>query len=189
MATKLTNIMTGWFDVRVYNKRLTRDQWKIKGEDDNIAFTTTFEAGTPEAAAFAEHGKPYTDGNGNQRLRVTFKIGGRCGWFDEHAQPVAKPANEELDGCRWEARIVYNSLPKDPANPKKPSGYWANSVQFRKVLENPFEAMPGAQAVSPVPPVPDTSFNQQPTPTPPTANPLAGQMPPMDEGTNDDLPF
>lgn len=188
--------MTGWFDVRVYNERLTRDQWKIKGEDDNIAFTTTFEAGTAEAAAFAEHGKAYTDGNGNQRVRVTFKIGGRCGWFDERAQSVAKPANEELDGCRWEARIVYNSLPKDPANPKKPSGYWANSVQFRKVLDNPFEAMPGAQAVPPVPPVPpapDTSFKYQPTPQPThppvPANPLAGQMPPMDEWTNDDLPF
>jgi len=184
MAIQVTNIMTGWFDVREYKERLTRDQWKIKGEDDNIAFTTTFEAGTPEAAAFAEHGKPYTDGNGNQRVRVNFKIGGRCGWFDEHAQPVAKPANEELDGCRWEVRIVYNSLPKDPAKPKKASGYWANSVQFRKVLDNPFEEMTGAQAV---PPVPDTSFKCQQTPPP--ENPLAGKMPPMDYVTVDELPY
>lgn len=186
MAVQVTGIMTGWFDVRVYSERLTREQWKIKGEDDNIAFTTTFEAGSAEAAAFAEHGKPYSDNNGNQRVRVTFKIGGRCGWFDENAQPVPKPANEDLDGSRWEARIVYNSLPKDPANPKKPSGYWANSVQFRKVLDNPFEAMPGAQPVPPAPPVPDTAFKYQPTP--PQGNPLEGRMPPMGVDV-DNLPY
>lgn len=175
--------MTGWFDVRKFKENVARDQWKIKGEDDNIAFTTTFEAGSAEAAAFAEHGKPYADSNGAARVRVTFKIGKRCRWFDENAQAVPKPANEELDGCRWEAKIVYNTLPKDPNNPKKPSGYWANSVQFRKVLDNPFEAMPG---VPPVPPVPDTAFKYQPTP--PQGNPLEGRMPPMGVDV-DNLPY
>ena len=135
--------ITGWFDVRIYNERVSRENWKLKGEDDQIAFTATFEAGSPEAQQFAAHGKPYTDNNGNQRVRVTFKIGGRCRWYDGLAQPVQKPANAELDGKRYEVSIQYNELAADPANTKKPRGYWVNAIQFREADTNPFTAMDG----------------------------------------------
>lgn len=149
--------ITGWFDVKIYNERVSRENWKLKGEGDQIAFTATFEAGSAEAQQFAAHGKPYTDNNGNQRVRVNFKIGGRCRWYDGQAQPVQKPSNADLDGKRYEVSIQYNELAADPANPKKPRGYWVNAIQFREADTNPFTAMDGgataAPVAAPIPPV------------------------------------
>lgn len=177
---KLTNTLTGWFDVKVYNERIPRENWKLKGDDDNIAFTTTFAATDPEATEFAAHGKPYTDGNGNPRVRVNFKIGSRCAWFDEQAHPIARPSNSVLDGKRFEAVIQYNQLDGDPANPKSPRGYWVNAIQFREVQENPFNAMVGA---APVPPMPQQQHQQQ------VAN-VGAPMPPMyNDNDNDNLPY
>ena len=155
---KLTQSLTGWFDVKVYNERIPRENWKIKGEDDNIAFTVTLAQADPQSVQFVNHGKPYADANGNPRLRVTFKIGARCRWFNENAQPVEKPTNTELDGKQFECVIQYNELAGDPANPKSPRGYWANAIQFREVVTNPFAAMPGA---APMPPQP-AAVSQQP---------------------------
>ena len=140
----------GWFDVKIYNDRISRENWKLKGDDDQIAFTATFEAGSTEARQFAAHGKPYTDNNGNNRVRVTFKIGGRCRWYDGQAQPVQKPSNAELDGKRYEVSIQYNELAADPTNPKKPRGYWVNAIQFREADTNPFTAMDGVGVAAPV---------------------------------------
>ena len=95
---KLTQTLTGWFDVRVYNERIARENRQIKGENDNISFTATFAVGDPAAVAFATYGKPYADANGNPRLRVNFKIGRNCRWFDANANPVTKPSNIDLDG-------------------------------------------------------------------------------------------
>lgn len=138
---KLVNNIYGWFDVKVYNDRQPRENWKLKAESDNIAFTATFDAASPEAAQFAAHGKPYTDKSGNDRVRVTFKISGRCRWYDEDAQQVEKPCNSDLDGKLYEVCIQYNELDGDPANPKSPRGYWANAIQFREAETNPFNAM------------------------------------------------
>lgn len=155
--------ITGWFDVKIYNERVSRENWKLKGEDDQIAFKTTFEAGSPEDMQFAVYGKPYTDGNGNKRVRVTFKIGNRCRWYDEQAQPVQKPANAELDGKKFEASIQYNELAGDPNNPKKPRGYWVNAIQFREADTNPFTAMDGGSAAAPVAaPIPPVFTDESP---------------------------
>ena len=162
---KLTQTLSGWFDVKVYNERIARENWKLKGEDDQIAFTVTFAAGDTAALPFAAHGKPYTDGSGNPRLRVNFKIGTRCDWFDEQAQPIAKPLNSVLDGKQYECVIQYSTLDGDPANPKSPRGYWANAIQLREVQRNPFTAMPGAAPVPPMPQQPQQY--QQPQPAQP----------------------
>lgn len=156
--TRVSDTLTGWFDVKVYNERVSRENWKLKGEDDNIAFTVTFAAGDAAAVHFAAHGKPYTDGSGNPRLRVNFKIGTRCTWFDERAQPIAKPLNSALDGRMYECVIQYSTLEGDPTNPKSPRGYWANAIQLREVQRNPFTAMPGA---APIPPQPCVAPQQQ----------------------------
>lgn len=159
---KVSDTLTGWFDVKVYNERVSRENWKLKGEDDNIAFTVTFAAGDTAAMPFAAHGKPYTDGSGNPRLRVNFKIGTRCTWFDERAQPIAKPLNSALDGRMYECVIQYSTLDGDPTNPKSPRGYWANAIQLREVQRNPFTAMPGAAPVPPQPAaVPQQQYQQQ----------------------------
>lgn len=153
----------GWFDVKIYNERVSRENRKLKGEGDQIAFIATFEEGSPEARQFASHGKPYTDGNGNQRVRVTFKIRVRCRWYDGQAQPVQKPSNAELDGKRYEVSIQYNELAADPANPKKPRGYWVNAIQFREADTNPFTAMDGGAVAAPVAaPIPPVFSDEQP---------------------------
>lgn len=188
---KLTQTLTGWFDVRVYNERIARENRQIKGDNDNIGFSATFAAGDPAAVAFSTYGKPYADANGNQRLRVTFKIGARCRWFNENAQPVAKPSNIDLDGKQFECVIQYNELDGDPTNPKSPRGYWANAIQFREVVTNPFAAMAGA---APVPPMPQQQQQpQQPQYQQPTGNigfqnGMAAPMPPM-FNENDNLPY
>lgn len=156
--------ITGWFDVKVYNDRQPRENWKLKGDDDNIAFTATFDAASPEARQFAAHGKLYSDNNGNQRVRVAFKIGGRCRWYNEAAQAVPRPCNADLDGKKFEVSIQYNELAADPANLKAPRGYWVNAIQFREADTNPFTAMGGAAA--PVMP-PQPQPNQQADAIPP----------------------
>lgn len=178
---KLTQTLTGWFDVKVYNERIPRENWKIKGEDDNIAFTVTLAQTDPQAVQFVNHGKPYADVNGNPRLRVAFKIGARCRWFNENAQPVEKPANTELDGKQFECVIQYNELAGDPANPKSPRGYWVNAIQFREVVTNPFAAMPGA---APIPPMPQ----QQAQPVQQQQQQISAPMPPM-YNDSDNLPY
>lgn len=173
--------ITGWFDVRIYNERIPRENWKLKGDDDQIAFTTTFEAGSTEDLRFAVHGKPYTDSNGNKRVRVKFKIGSSCRWYNEQAQPVPKPANADLDGKRYEVSIQYNELESDPNNPKKPCGYWVNAIQFREADTNPFTAMAGAAA-----PVMPPQPQPQPQPQPDTIPPMFADDP---AAAGIDLPY
>ena len=35
---KMIQNITGWFDVKVYNDRQPRENWKLKSDTDNIAF-------------------------------------------------------------------------------------------------------------------------------------------------------
>ena len=211
---KLTQTLTGWFDVRVYNERIARENRQIKGDNDNIGFTASFAAGDPAAVAFSTYGKPYADANGNPRLRVNFKIGRRCRWFDENANPIAKPANIDLDGKQFEVVIQYNEVAGDPSNPLSPKGYWVDAIQFREAQVNPFAAMVGAAPVPPMPqqqqqpPMPQQhqqpqqqqyqQQQQQPTgiigfPPPPVDDIIAPRgmsapMPPM-YNDNDNLPY
>lgn len=183
--SKLTQTLTGWFDVRVYNERIARENRQIKGENDNIGFTASFAAGDPAAVEFSKYGKPYADANGNQRLRVNFKIGRNCRWFDENATPVAKPENIDLDGRRFEVLLQYSEVAGDPTRPLSPRGYWVNAIQFREAHINPFAAMAGATPVAPMPmpqqPQPQSQQYQQPQP-----HGMSAPMPPM---YNDNLPY
>lgn len=160
---KLTQTLTGWFDVRVYNERIARENRQIKGENDNIGFTVTFPAGDPAAVAFAAYCKPYADANGNPRLRVNFKIGRNCRWFDQNANPVAKPSNIDIDGKQFEVVMQYNEVAGDPTKPLSPKGYWVDAIQFREAHTNPFTAMAGA---APVPPIQQQQTMPQPQPQP-----------------------
>lgn len=147
---KLTKKMTGWFDVKVYSANTPRENWRMRAEGENISFGVTFDAADPEAQAFKAFGKEYTDNAGNKRIRVAFKIGSKCRWFDEQAQQVEKPSNAELDAVRYECTVQYAEVIPDPKNDKSPRGYWARAIQFAKVSDNPFQ--PIAFGVSPVQP-------------------------------------
>ena len=205
---KLTQTLTGWFDVRVYNERIARENRQIKGENDNIGFTASFAAGDPAAVAFSTYGKPYADANGNPRLRVNFKIGRNCRWFDQNANQVAKPANIDLDGKQFEVVMQYNEVAGDPTKPLSPRGYWVDAIQFREAQINPFAAMPGAASVPTIPqqqPQPQPQQQQQPQyqqrqptgnigfPPPPVDDIIAPRgmsapMPPM-YNNSDNLPY
>lgn len=138
--------MTGWFDVKIYNPAQPRDQWKLKGENDNIGFGVTFTADDPAAAPFAKYGKPF-EKDGRQMVRVTFKIGGKCRWFDQNAKQVVRPNLADLDGKRFECCIQYREVDPDPANTLSPRGYWAHAIQFKEVSDNPFTVMGGGAVV------------------------------------------
>lgn len=187
---ELTEKLTGWFDVREFRENTPREQQRMKGDDQNITFTTTFEQ-CPQA--LAEFAKPYTDANGVNRYRVSFKISPKCRWFDGNAQPVERPTNAELDGVRYEVRVQYNTVrPSNPNDQKAARGYWANGIQYQRVNDNPFEAF------APQPMISDPTPPQQQQPrqgyVPPMPPPLGGQMPPIDgnpfEGSGDqNLPY
>lgn len=187
---ELTEKLSGWFDVREFRENTPREQQRMKGDDQNITFTTTFEQ-CPQA--LAEFAKPYTDANGVNRYRVSFKISPKCRWFDGNAQPVERPTNAELDGVRYEVRVQYNTVrPSNPNDQKAARGYWANGIQYKRVNDNPFEAF------APQPMISDPTPPQQQQPrqgyVPPMPPPLGGQMPPIDgnpfEGSGDqNLPY
>lgn len=194
---ELTEKLTGWFDTRVWKENTPREQQRLKADDDNIGFSTTFEQCPPALQEFA---KPYTDSNGNQRWRVTFKISQKCRWFDGNAQPVDRPSNQELDGQRFEVRVQYNTLrPAPNAGDKAARGYWANCIQFERVNENPFEAFAPQPMMSQQQPTSAQPQQQQPQQQyngyhPQMPPPLGGQMPPIDgnpfEGSGDpNLPY
>lgn len=198
---ELTEKILGWFDVREYRENTPREQQRMKGDDQNITFTTTFDQCPPALADFA---KQYTDANGNAKWRVSFKISAKCRWFDGNAQPVDRPTNAELDGVRYEVRVQYNTVrPANPNDQKAARGYWANAIQYQRVNDNPFEAFAPQQPFAPQQQQPAAQPQQQQAqPTqqqyngyqPPVPPPLGGQMPPIDgnpfQGSGDpNLPF
>lgn len=134
MEAKKTKKMSGFFDVKVYNAKLAREQWKNKGEDEAIIFGVTFSV-CPEE--FQKYAKEYQNKEGETRFAVKFKIGNKARWFNGAAKPVEKPTNDTLHGKRFDCSLVYAQLDGDPAN-KEASGYWVNAIQFAEHVDNPF---------------------------------------------------
>lgn len=150
-----TEKMSGYFDVRKYDKKVDRKDRRIIGETENISFCASFRVEELPAAfvingepdefvklyssrdevrmAEAENRQPVAD-----RASVKFKIGGGCHWFDKFGRATTKPLNEELDNNQYEVQIDYRRKPKNPADDKAASGYWVNAIMFRKRDLNPF---------------------------------------------------
>lgn len=134
----LTSKLSGYFDCRVFKANTPKENQKMKGEDESISFSTTFDAASlPEM--LSKYAKPYEDKNHNQRFRVTFKIGGKVRWYNAHAQQVEKPSNAELDGTRYNVMIDFATLNGNPDN-KEACGYWANAIQYEVDQQNPFSS-------------------------------------------------
>ena len=179
---KKQQALTGYFDVRIYNARVDRSLWKLKGEEDNITFRAVISY--EQARERQLTGKEFTGKDGTRMVAVTFKIGGRCRWFDELAQETGKPTNDQLDGVRYNVNVQYREVLPDPKNPMSPRGYWANAIQVQKVETNPFQAMVDESSLIVAPPaaqqetIPEDMFG-------------AGSVeaPDGDAGTSDDLPF
>lgn len=135
MATKhkITNL-EGYFDVRIFNAKLPREQWAIKGKNDIISFVAR-DVQLPEGNEFS---KVITRPDGTTYNLVKFKIGKNCRWFDKNAKAIATPAPEELEGKRWLAHLYFSVLPKDENQPTKACGLWCDAIMVREVENNPF---------------------------------------------------
>lgn len=138
MELKTTKKINGKFNVRQWKANTPRENWKMKGDDENIAFTTIFSELPPE---FGRYARPFTGKDGDTLYAVDFKIGGKCRWFDGSAQPMERPSNADLDGKRWEACVQYREVvPKDESDTKAARGYWVNAIQVEEADTNPFTA-------------------------------------------------
>ena len=135
-----TKSLNGFFDVTIYNAKVEKKDRKVKGEDESIAFVTSFDA-DKLPAEFAKYAKPYADKNGNNKFRVTFKINQRVRWFDGNAHAVSKPLNNDLNRKRFTVVMDYNQLDGDP-DVKEACGYWVNAIMFEELSDNPFEGNP-----------------------------------------------
>lgn len=136
METKKTNKLTGYFDVKEYNAKKPREQWKTKGNDEVISFGVIFKECPAE---FEKYAKEYQNKDGEKRYAVKFKIGSKCRWFDKRAKNVERPTNDSLHNKRFECQLMYNQLDGDPSQ-KEASGYWVNAIQFSEYVENPFSS-------------------------------------------------
>lgn len=127
---KRVNNLDGYFNVREYNAKKERKDWNIKTEGATIEFQQVFttESLPPDLSEFA---KVFEKKDGTKACAVRFKIGSRCKWFGKNEEgkfvEQPKPANEELDGKRFQVAINYNTLHGNTSL-KEASGYWANGV-------------------------------------------------------------
>ncbi len=183
----ITDKLTGYFDCRIFSATKPRQEWQVKGENDNITFAVAYDvANLPQE--FAELAKFHTDKNGNQKAFVKFKIGKLAKWYNEFAELVPKPENAELDNGAYNVRIEYKVLTGDPTK-MQASGAWVNCIQFQKVAVNPFTAWAEKEIEN----VPRGTIQEQaptptPTPTPTTENVPRGTME-ADLFGGDDCPF
>lgn len=134
MANKKINVR-GYFDVKQYDARKSREERKIKSDSETIGFGVSYDANEiPEdLKRYAHEGK---DG----RFFVTFKIGKNARWYDEKGIIMKRPTNADLDGRLCEANIVYATLNGNPES-REACGYWVNDIQFREVQRVKFGAM------------------------------------------------
>lgn len=171
----MTEKISGFFDCRVYDKRLERAARKLKADTENVTFTATFDAAMlPKEFAGDEFAKAYTSKDGTPRVAVSFKIGANCRWYDKAGQPCARPQNSELDGERYDVQIEYTKKAKNPADDKAPCGFWANAIMYRKTAANPFAE-----------PFDESTAEAEAIPTQVENTPQAEQA----ENPSNDLPF
>jgi len=132
--------LSGYFDVREYNAKKSVQERQIKSADQTITFGVSFD---PEhlPKQLSAHAKNVQrkDGNGSYML-VKFKIGAKAKWFAKIGGKVtemARPANEDLDGKRYEACIDYRELNGDPTK-QEACGYWVNGLLISEAASNMF---------------------------------------------------
>lgn len=129
-----TDLVTGYFDVKIYNATKPREQWLTKQNGDSITFVVSLGEKTPEWTN--GNIKSYTDKKGNPRQIAKVKIGASCIFYNENKERINRPDNNDLDGKRFEAFIVGTDLGQNADN--KASGLWANAIMLREVQVEQF---------------------------------------------------
>lgn len=142
-TTNTTDILGGYFDVKIYRNGVAREQRQMKNDGDTITFNVAFS----EYPSELMEGKDYIREavvNGLKRYYVSFKVGRICRFFDKDGKPMDRPKNADLDGKRWDCRIRYKVLHGD-ASKMQPRGFWADAVQIKPADDITFEPMDGQQ--------------------------------------------
>jgi hypothetical protein len=146
MATQAqrTQLVSGWFDCRIFRQGVAKENRPMKQDGDTINFTLSFAEYPQDFANFG--GAEFirrSEVNGLARYYVTIKIGRICAFFNKDGQKMKieeRPTNAMLDGKRFDAIIQYKVLHGDPAK-MEPRGFWADAIQIKPAEEIVFAPM------------------------------------------------
>ena len=132
--------LSGYFDVREYNAKKAHNERAFKSADSMVTFGVAFdpERLPKELANRAKTVQRKKDGT--TYMLVKFKIGKNCKWFEKQGgrvKEIERPANEELDGKRYDVCIDYRELNGDPTK-QEACGYWVNAILLSEAESNYF---------------------------------------------------
>lgn len=156
----------------VFKKKLTLETPVTELLDKFDEFVVPKSSKKEREAAKAENREPVCD-----VVRVKFKIGANCKWFDKYAKPCARPTNAELESKRYMVQLDFTKKEKDLAQPLKPSGYWVNSIMINPIESNPFAGQAFEE---------DNDPENEPPVNTPAADPAQAHA---SAPAKDDLPF
>lgn len=141
------------FDVRVWNEKLPKEQWRIAADEDNIKCTMTYALaelpaqykkadGTPDEFVRLYQSRDAKAANAPaDRAAITFKVGANCKWHDKFGKECKRPANADLEGKDFEVVIFYSRKERNPEKQTSPCGYWANGIMYRELAGEMFKGM------------------------------------------------
>lgn len=132
--------LSGYFDVRKYKAEKDQNERAFKAADDMVTFGVAFDPEhlPKELANRAKTVQRKKDGS--TYMLVKFKIGKGCKWFEKQGgrvHEIARPANAELDGKRYDVCIDYCELNGDPKK-LEACGYWVNAILIAEAESNYF---------------------------------------------------
>lgn len=173
--------LSGYFDVREYSAKKAPNERAFKADDSMVTFGVAFD---PEhlPKELANHAKTVQrKKDGTTYMLVKFKIGKGCKWFDKQGrrvQEIARPANAELDGKRYDVCIDYRELNGDPTK-QEACGYWVNAILIAEAASNYFSDLNDAE--------PETEQEKEMPVSEGPKSPQNGNS--ENELTDEDLPF
>ena len=132
--------LSGYFDVRKYKAEKDQNERAFKSADDMVTFGVAFD---PENLPKELSNRAKTvqrKKDGSIFMLVKFKIGKGCKWFEKRngrVKEIARPANKELDGKRYNVCIDYCELNGDPKK-LEACGYWVNAILIAEVESSYF---------------------------------------------------
>ena len=140
-----TQLVSGWFDCRIYRNGVAKEARPMKQDGDTVAFSMSFAEYPQEFAdaGGAEYIKS-KDANGLKRYYVSVKVGRICAFFDKSGKKIDRPKNVDIDGKRYDCIIQYKVLNGDPAK-MEPRGLWADAMQMRPSEDITFAPMDDGQ--------------------------------------------
>ena len=106
-----TQLVSGWFDCRIYRNGVAKEARPMKQDGDTVAFSMSFAEYPQEFAdaGGAEYIKS-KDANGLKRYYVSVKVGRICAFFDKSGKKIDRPKNVDIDGKRYDCIIQYKVL-------------------------------------------------------------------------------